>query len=308
MNNILKKRLFTTPEQSQQKQDQEEELPNPMVDSFFSQKSQNTLKSNSSPPKNIKLILKSDKKPFFVKPQQYQLLRNVQDNQTKLEKKYDQLDCLIPSIKLIQVNEKQHQSECFNGEEAIIDYKIYFNQCHEIRNIYYMTAIGYKLGIEEVQETQEIQMQNSIPVSERMSISLRAKQQFQKAKNKIKKINLVSEISKEDPDEEKRLKKDRENSDHINQLLNDPTNIIKNEHLLGELIGQTKVVNTYQNQENNQINQEPKNIEQKKQKVNIFINKSLITHLMSSLVVFVLIVISAYIKTTKGFKIQVEDL
>ncbi|CAD8132791.1 unnamed protein product [Paramecium octaurelia] len=309
MNNVLKHRLFTSPDYSYQKNEEEDELINPMLDSFFSQKSQNTLKSISSPPKNIKLILRSDKKTQYIKPQQYYVQRDCLDIKSNQEKKYQQLDCLIPQIKLVQRNEKQRRIECFNGEEVTIDQKVYFNKCHEIRNIYYMTSIGYKLGIEEVEVEKEPQIQNSVSISEKMIKSIRAKKQFQKAKNKITHIKLVSEISKSLSDETKRQKIDREHSDHINQLLNDPSANVKNEHQLGELIGQTKVVTTQKNQEIYQTYQQPNNIELKKEKkVRIYLTKSLIIHVFCTLGILILIVILAYAKTINGFQLQNEDL
>ncbi|CAD8044559.1 unnamed protein product [Paramecium primaurelia] len=305
MNNILKHKLFTSPDYSYQKQKEEDEIANPMVDSFFSQKSQITLKSNSSPQKNIKLILKSDKKLQFIKPQNYQLKREGLDIKQKKQKKYQQLDYLIPSIKLVQVKEKQ--IEYCNGEEVTIDQKIYFNNNNQIRNIYQMTQIGYKLEIEEEEDQQKILMENSIPISEKMIKSLRAKKQFQKVKNKISNIKQVFEISKDLPDEIKRQKKDRENSNHINQLLNDPNVNVKSEHQLGELIGKTKVVTTYKNLENNQTFQQPKDIVMKKEKVNMFLTKTLIIHTFCTLGVLLLIFILAYAKTINGYQFQDQD-
>ncbi|CAD8056701.1 unnamed protein product [Paramecium sonneborni] len=298
----------------QQLTEEDDDLPNPMLDSIISQKSQ---QSYLIPAKNMKLILNSNrsdktKSPFRKQNQAWKI--GSESKKSSYQNQYKQIDILFPLLKLVQLNQKQNKTECFNGEEVTIDQKIYFIKANEILNIFQKSADGYTLSLEEADEVQEKEMKKSVSISEKMIKSMKAIKTFKKAKNKIKSFILVSDVSKQTDE----LIKYKQQVDKMNQFFNDDKIIYKSDHQLGEQIIKTKQLSPQKDQisetqncfkEKEEIIIENKNKKGSKRYYQLIDNSKRILKQIAFIIgIFLLIFVMAYIKTLNSVTIHIEDL
>ncbi|CAK88073.1 unnamed protein product (macronuclear) [Paramecium tetraurelia] len=312
MKSSAQPQILISPIPKQQLTEEDDELPNPMLDSIISQKSQSSYPGLG---RQIKLKLnsssnRSDKRkdPFKSNYQVRNISQECKNGTTKNQ--YKQIDSLFPLLKLVQLNQRQNKTECFNGEEVTIDQKVYFIKTNEILNIFQKAAEGFTIAYEEVEGYQGKSMNQSVSISEKMMKSMKAIKTFKKAKNKIKSFILVSEVSKYNEEEIKY----KQQVDKINLFFNDNSIIQKSDHQLGEQIIKTK----QQSLKKEQIGQsqflylekaEPSNHQAPKRFSNFIENSKTILKRTSYVVgVFLLIFVMAYIKTVNGEPNNIEDL
>ncbi|CAK58358.1 unnamed protein product (macronuclear) [Paramecium tetraurelia] len=301
--------IIITPNPKYSVTEEGDELPNPMLDSILSQKSQ---ASYSGLGKCLKLKLNSNRSDQRNSPNKLLQIRRVPSESKKesYKKQYKQMDSLLPLLKLVQLNQKQNKTECYNGEEVTIDQKIYFIKTNEILNIFQKAADGFTISYEEVENCQEEQMKQSVSVSEKMIKSMKAIKTFQKAKNKIRSFILVSDVSKYTDEEIKR----KQQADKMNLFFSDNTFIQKSDHQLGEQIIKTKSPSPQKYQiGESQYFQEEKIIHQNNKAPRrlfhfIQFSKTILINTSFVVGIFLLILLLAYIKTINNYPTQMEDL
>ncbi|CAD8137477.1 unnamed protein product [Paramecium octaurelia] len=312
MKSSTQPQILISPIPKQQLTEEDDELPNPMLDSIISQKSQTSYPGLG---RQIKLKLNSNsnrsgkRKDSFKQHYQVRNISQECKNGT-IKNQYKQIDNLFPLLKLVQLNQRQNKTECFNGEEVTIDQKVYFIKTNEILNIFQKAAEGFTISYEEVEGCQGKSMKQSVSISEKMMKSMKAIKTFKKAKNKIKSFISVSEVSKYTEEEIKY----KQQVDKINLFFNDNSIIQKSDHQLGEQIIKTKS----QSPTKEQIGQsqflyqekvEHSNQQAPKRYSNIIQSSKTILKRTSYVVgVFLLIFIMAYIKTVNGEPNTIEDL
>ncbi|CAD8144695.1 unnamed protein product [Paramecium pentaurelia] len=310
MKSSTKPQIIVTPIPKYQVTEEDDELPNPMLESISSQKSQ---PSYSSPSRCKKLILKlnkSDQRKDHYKQYHQFKISTTEEQKGSYQRQYKQMDSLLPLLKLVQLNQKKNKTECFNGEEITIEQKVYFFPTKEILNIFKQSGDGIPITYEIVEDDEDKTMQQSISISEKMIKSMNVIKTFKKATNKIKSVYSFPKVLKQFEEENKR----KQQADKMNQFINDNSFILKSDHSLGDQIIKSKSQSPQKDQINDSQHLQQVKIEQqnkqKPQRLSQIIQNSKTILKNTSLVIciFLLILLLAYIKTLNSLPPQIEDL